>query len=344
MNRPGSCLIWATPARFNEPDGSDRTIVNSDRAGGEYEISGTAAAVVQSLDDEAKRRLTQEIIENTYAGQRLSITNTTIRAIRSKLSLGPVERADWLLRYLASHSQFAGYQHAFPLSVETKLDEAGGIESVVIGTNDLAIHPLLAWSGSLRHEEVAFLLRYLQRRGFIEPVPDGPVFDIIVLPEGYGHVAEQDQRTIPSSQAFVAMWIHASMNDAYEHGFEKAVREIGYQPLRIDRKEHVNKIDDEIVAEIRRSRFLIADFTCGLIEQEEDEIAIARGGVYYEAGFAQGLNIPVIWTCRQDLIEHVHFDTRQFNHIVWTDPEDLYTQLKNRIGAVIGDGPLKAAD
>ena len=90
--------------------------------------------------------------------------------------------------------------------------------------------------------------------------------------------------------------------------------------MRIDSKEHSNKIDDEIIAEIRRSRFVVADFT-----SEEDK---PRGGVYYEAGFAMGLNIPVIWTCRADMIGNVHFDTRQFNHITWDDPEDLRVKLE----------------
>ncbi len=36
----------------------------------------------------------------------------------------------------------------------------------------------------------------------------------------------------------------------------------------------------------------------------------------------------------------LHFDTRQYAHLVWKDASDLYTQLKNRIGATIGDGPL----
>ena len=122
------------------------------------------------------------------------------------------------------------------------------------------------------------------------------------------------------------------MKEAYENGVSRAVVDTGFNPLRIDRKEHINRIDDEIISEIRRSRYLIADFTC--------DPAKPRGGVYFEAGFAYGLKIPVIWTCRADLIKDVHFDTRQFNHIVWKDPDDLYGKLFNRIGAVIGHGPL----
>ncbi len=115
-------------------------------------------------------------------------------------------------------------------------------------------------------------------------------------------------------------------------GIEPAIRDSGYKALRVDQKEHINKIDDEIIAEIRRSRFVVADFT-----SREGQ---PRGGVYFEAGFAYGIAIPVICMCRTDLIGSVHFDTRQFNHITWEDPTDLYTKLRNRIGAVIGDGPL----
>jgi hypothetical protein len=61
-----------------------------------------------------------------------------------------------------------------------------------------------------------------------------------------------------------------------------------------------------------------------------------RGGVDFEARFAFGLNIPVIWSCREDLAGQLHFDIRQFNHIVWAPPDDLYHKLKNRIGAVWG--------
>jgi len=60
-----------------------------------------------------------------------------------------------------------------------------------------------------------------------------------------------------------------------------------------------------------------------------------RGGVYFEAGFAMGLGIPVIWTVRKDQIEQVHFDTRQYNHIVYDSPEDLKQKLCNRIRATI---------
>lgn len=91
----------------------------------------------------------------------------------------------------------------------------------------------------------------------------------------------------------------------------------------MDLKEHNQKICDAIIAEIRKSRFLVADFTGH------------RGGVYFEAGYALGLGIPVIWTCREDDLEKTHFDTRQYNHVVWKDEKDLFEKLKRRIEATV---------
>ena len=92
------------------------------------------------------------------------------------------------------------------------------------------------------------------------------------------------------------------------------------------------QIDSEILEEIRRSRFLVADMTHGK--------GGARGGVYFEAGYAMGLDIPVLFACRQDRFKEVHFDIRQYHHIVWSDPQELRTELIKRIEAVVGVGPI----
>ena len=128
------------------------------------------------------------------------------------------------------------------------------------------------------------------------------------------------------------MWFADGMVEAYGKGIEPGIREAGFNPLRIDQKDHANRIEDEIIAEIRRSRFLVADFTQG-----EDG---ARGGVYYEAGFAHGLGLPVIFTCHQHSLDTLHFDTSHYNHIVWSEPDELREKLANRIRAVIGQGPV----
>lgn len=137
------------------------------------------------------------------------------------------------------------------------------------------------------------------------------------------------QTYVASRQGFVAMWFDQSMEDVWSDGFCKAIEDAGYIPKRIDKIEHINKICDEIIAEIQKSRFVVADFTA------------QRGGVYYEAGFAAGRNITVILTYKKCCLRDLHFDIRQYNCIDWETPEDLRQRLTVRIEAVLGEGPHK---
>ena len=185
----------------------------------------------------------------------------------------------------------------------------------------------MAWSESTDLNEVTFLRDYLDRQGWID---GNSSYQYAVTVDGHRRISDVRENA-DATQAFVAMWFDEEMRAAYTYGIEPAIESAGYKPMRIDQKVDVVKIDDEIIAEIRRSRFLVADFTHG-----KDG---ARGGVYFEAGFALGLGVPVISTCREDAIDSVHFDTRQYHHTLWKGPEDLRDKLENRILAVIGEGP-----
>ena len=155
-----------------------------------------------------------------------------------------------------------------------------------------------------------------------------------VTASGYTEI-ERRKADRKTDQCFIAMWFNEKTNSLYDNAIEPAVRAAGYRPIRIDRQTgFLGKIDDQIVAEIRRSRFVIADFT-------HDRNG-ARRSVYYEAGFAHGLGIPVIFTCRADQIDDLHFDTNHFLHLPWPDdsPAELMEALRNRITANIGQGPI----
>lgn len=170
-----------------------------------------------------------------------------------------------------------------------------------------------------------FLAKTLQEKGWISCSFTTDAVDVTLTEAGWGRIAELESGGTrkESRVVFVAMWFDESLQLAWKEGFQKAIEGTGYQALRIDLKEHNEKICDSIIAEIRKSRFLVADFTGH------------RGGVYYEAGFAKGLGMEVIWTCRETDLEKTHFDTRQYNHIVWKDEKDLLEKLKRRIEATI---------
>jgi hypothetical protein len=66
--------------------------------------------------------------------------------------------------------------------------------------------------------------------------------------------------------------------------------------------------------------------------------------VYFEAGFALGLGLPVIPTCHADQINKLHFDIRHLNTLLWNTPEDLLESLSKRIVAILGTGPFITND
>lgn len=179
-------------------------------------------------------------------------------------------------------------------------------------------------------EEFTAILRYAHERRFIEdePTTSGPY--VTLRAEGLAELETRQRSNIDSEKAFVAMSFTVEMKPVYEDQIEPAIEAAGYRAVRIDQEEFIGDVVDRIRAEIRESRFVVADFTGH------------REGVYFESGFALGLSLPVIWTCRKDEIGKSHFDTSHFNHIVWDPGEgDLKERLKNRILAVIGRGPLQ---
>jgi hypothetical protein len=141
--------------------------------------------------------------------------------------------------------------------------------------------------------------------------------------DGWERYASLSKKIQKSNKAFVAMWFDSSLEAIWREGIKTAIEAAGFTPTRIDLQQHNEKICDRIVAEIRSSAFVVADFTG------------QRGGVYYEAGYAMGLGIPVIWTVRRADIPNLHFDTRQYNHIAWDSPVDLQENLLMRIKATI---------
>ena len=170
------------------------------------------------------------------------------------------------------------------------------------------------------------MLRQMRDMGWTmgpETIPGG----VTIEAKGWQRIEELTRILGPRShQAFVAMWFDESTQEVFDKAIRPAVEKTGQVScVRIDTLEFNNKICDQIVAEIRRSKYIVADFTGN------------RGGVYFEAGLAQGLGLPVIWIVREDHLKDVHFDTRQYNHIVYSTPDELYEKLVNRIQATIKD-------
>lgn len=131
-----------------------------------------------------------------------------------------------------------------------------------------------------------------------------------------------------SNTIFIAFHFTNEMKEQFESTIKNAVADASDNKLEAVRvssstTDYDTKIDDELIGMIKSSKAVIADFTG------------QRNAVYYEAGYAMGLGIPIIWTCKESDAEKLSFDTRQYPHIIWKDKDDLYNQVVNRLKAKI---------
>ena len=308
-----SCPIWGTEATVERQGNATLEIFDSPRTGGRYAISRRASSLINqdpgSFDTHFKARLTSWLLEQRRLGNPYPrVDDATLQQVKDREGLSVHERSDRLLKAISLRTRYLGQIHA-------------------VGHEPQSLF-FMAHSESVNSKELKFLLSYLVGQHLLELNRSARH---ILTVQGHTRLAELEGTNTDSNLAFVAMWFDPSMERAFQEGIKPGVEDAGYEPVRIDRKEHNNKIDDEIIAKLKRARFVVADFTQGN--------SGARGGVYYEAGFAHGLGIPVMFCCQEDYKDKVHFDTRQYNHILWREPTELRDALARRISAVIGDGP-----
>ncbi len=208
--------------------------------------------------------------------------------------------------------------------------------------------------------ELREVLKFITDQKWIIGSTDFGDESVKIIPNGWARLEELKKSSPNSNQCFVAMWFTDEMNQIFEDYLKPAIEYIEpgakgsrFKAIKIDNVEHTNDINDEIIAQIRRSRFVVCDLTG------------YRGGVYFEAGFAYGLGLDVIYTCRKDWAneevlkdssggeiktlydssgkeiavkkEGVHFDLAHRNRIEWEldKLDDFKTKLENRIKAVI---------
>ena len=309
-----------------------------------YQYFNRVQRMTARLDDDAKIRLCAEIAyQNEVNDNPQTLDETLIRKIEfQSIPLMPA-RLDLALKWLVRHSLVIG---ARPL-MELKQVPSFLTFCYCYVRSD----PFPIGIGMLSGEMEMILNALMDEELVNFPrQPSSGYFDYSatkVTHKGYARYQELERESVDSSLAFVAMWFNDSMNplrEAIKAGIEAA----GYIPQFVDTHgSAANRIEDEIIALIRQSRFVVADFTASATPIKSEGEANARGGVYYEAGFAHGLGRPVFFTCRKDYIDTpkaLHFDTSHFLHLDWEDNGlgeggKFREKLQRRIIAVVGKGP-----
>ena len=130
---------------------------------------------------------------------------------------------------------------------------------------------------------------------------------------------------ITNKNVFVAMKFDSpDLDSALKNAIKPACQECGgLQACTVNEKAGDGWIPQTIREGIQNARFVISDLT------------YRNPGVYYETGYADGLEIPVIQTCKRSWCNEepapLHFDISQRNTIFWNDNADLKQQLIMKI-------------
>jgi nucleoside 2-deoxyribosyltransferase len=105
------------------------------------------------------------------------------------------------------------------------------------------------------------------------------------------------------------------------------VKQAGFDLFRLDEAPKAGLIDDNMRVSIRTSDFVISDLS--------DD----NPGAYWEAGYAEGLGKPVIYTCEKEKFEKEkpHFDTNHHLTIIWDkkNSQEAGEKLKATIRATL---------
>lgn len=272
MSERKRCPICDTTAQeIDSDDGRNRILWDCVRCG-RYWLFGSGHSTFWNSDLEGRAKISGFIYDQNRNGLEPQLNRNLLEQVLSRPLPSVGERAERLLTEVVRCQKKLG-DHV-----------------------DIYMPEWIAATYSLDEYELEFLVRMLSERGFINLLSEAGKCE--VAPSGHIEVDKLNRQMKQFDKGFVAMWFDPSLVPAYEQGFELGIMRAGYDPVVMNRVEHVNRIDDEIIARIRTSLFVVDDFTGH------------RGGVYFEAGFALRLGLPVIWTCRKDDMERLHFDIR----------------------------------
>lgn len=239
--------------------------------------------------------INNEILENLIRNAIIPIT--------------PEEKINSLLSYLHSLQEFEGSYLNWPNN-ENK--------------DDLAKKLYFK-----NYQELTFYLFTLKEQGFINGIDTtsklgANLVSIRITYEGLAKVIQINESGLKSNRCFVAMSFSESQVST-RTAIRTAISNCNFDAILID-EQHIDSdvtINDALIAEIKKSKFIVADFT------------EHKHGVYFEAGFALGLRKPVIYLCADQDFKNTHFDTNHYPHIIYETPEDLTEKLQTKIEAWI---------
>ena len=306
-----SCPVCGSELKTitESPGGRDATYYSCPQCG-DFVLSRTLAATLPATlaeNADAPAKISHALRSMQQVNEGAELYTYTVREILKRPLPSPSEQADLLIRWLAEN-----------------VDGPGETVWVEPGTHSAII-------GAKTPGGFALVLRHLFNVGLVtgnlsEAMGASGEAHVTLSFEGWDYYESLRRGGATYRKAFMAMKFgDPDLNRVVDEVFRPCVRQAGFELFRLDDSPRAGLIDDRLRVEIQASDFLIADLT-------HDNL-----GAYWEAGYAEGLGKPVIYTCEKAKFEDekTHFDTNHHLTIVWDKdaPQSAGERLKATIRA-----------
>jgi hypothetical protein len=280
-----ACVVCGAAANILVRGIHAGSVVDCSRCG-DFSISREAADDFLPARDLKQRALLSYLIRKMQGQTRPNLTSQFFDLLPQQALPSPSEVMDNLLLWVADQA------HGTP----------GKLTSVTLA--DQAIQALI---GVVDENDVGWAIDSLRQQGFFVTTMSLTTAQCRLTPEGWLKVEELKRAHVASRYAFFARkFDNSDLDIVFARCLRPAVAQTGYELRTVTQRAGL--VDAIIEDEIRRCRFLIADLS--------DD----NPGAYWEAGLAEGLGKPVIYTCRTNVDgeqKRTHFDANHRHTVRW---------------------------
>ena len=258
---------------------------------GVFELSWELAVGLSNEDLSATQRaIASHAVRRMQSRRRTPrlLMATWDRILETSTLPNPSSQAQNLLEFLGNEAQAPGH------SVDLRYLEAAAIV------------------GALDTEGVMFILDALQKKELIVANSGAEATSVRLSYSGWQSFEQLTRGQAAGRKAFMAMsYSNEELERVFLDHFKPAAQRAGFVLSRLDDEPRAGSIDNRMRVEIRASQFIVADLTD------------TNPGAYWEAGYAEGLGKPVIYSCEQGVWESegTHFDTAHLQTVIW-DADD----------------------
>lgn len=203
----------------------------------------------------------------------------------------PTQQIDYLLMYIIKHTKYLGRVYRITWKTKEYLQ-------------------LQNWIGASDEKNILALLNDLVRRNMLVFYRQSAAWwDSELTVEGREYAASLNKVNKNRRWVFMAMKFEPEQLEFVKKVLYPALKELGLElKLLPEIQSKENLIDNKLRVAIKQSRFLICDLTHG------------NQGAYWEAGYAEGLGLPVIYICEKSVMKgenKPHFDVNHQEIYFW---------------------------